>query len=147
MTALTSKFASTEQFESKYPLLPQGVNGGKVKCLKDTITMDYDFASGDAFTSDLIVPENAFVVGAELLGPAKTTGIFSLGDGSDVDYFVADCNLDAVATRYAKMTAASAGLFERVSADTPVVLTCSESATASEGEDTVITVAIYYVLD
>ena len=147
MSVTTSKFASTVQFESKYPLLPQGVNGGKVKCLKDTITMDYDFQSGDVFTSDLIVPENAFVVGAELLGPAKTTGIFSLGDGSDADYFVAGCNLDAVATRYAKMTAASAGLFEKVAVDTPVVLTCSENATVAEGNGTVITVAIYYVLD
>ena len=147
MSVTTTKFASTVQFESKYPLLPQGVNGGKVKCLKDTVTMDYDFQSGDVFTSALIVPENAFVVGAELLGPAKTTGIFALGDGTDADYFVADCNLDAAATRYAKMTAASAGLFERVSADTSVVLTCSENGTGVEPIGKTLTIAIYYVLD
>ena len=82
-----------------------------------------------------------------LRGPAKTTGIFSLGDGSDADYFVADCNLDALATRYKKMDAASAGLFARVDADTPVVLTCSENATAAEGNGTELTIAIYYVLD
>ena len=147
MSVTTTKFASTIQFESKYPLLPQGVNGGKVKCLKDTVTFDYDFQSGDVFTSDLIVPENAYIVGAEVLGPLKTTGIFTLGDGSDADYFVAGCNLDAAATRYAKMTAASAGLFARVDADTPVVLTCSENATAAEGNGTELTIAIYYVLD
>lgn len=147
MSIDTTKFASTEQFEGKYPLLPQGVNGGKVKCLKDTVKFDYDFQSGDVLASSLIIPENAYVVDAAVLGPAKTTGIFSLGDGSTADEFVTDCNLDAVATRYKKMDAGNAGLFQRVSVDTPVVLTCSENATASEGNDTEITIAIYYVID
>lgn len=147
MSVDTTKFASTIQFEGKYPLLPQGVNGGKVKCLKDEVEFDYDFQSGDEFVSGLIIPEKAYVVGAEILGPAKTTGIFSLGNGSTVDQFVTDCNLDALATRYAKMAAGNAGLFERVAVDTPVVLTCSENATAAEGNGTKLTIAIYYVLD
>ena len=45
------------------------------------------------------------------------------------------------------MDAASAGLFQRMAADTPVVLTCAENATASEGNGTEITVVVYYVLD
>jgi hypothetical protein len=147
MTALTSKFESTLQFESKYPLLPQALNGGKVKCVKDTIKMDYDFQSGDVFTSDLIIPENAVVVDAAVLGPAKTTGIFSLGDGTTADAFVTDCNLDAALTRYQKMAAGNSALLERVLVDTPVVLTCSENATGAEGADTEISVAIYFILD
>ena len=147
MSIDTTKFASTIQFEGKYPLLPQGVNGGKVKCLKDTVKFDYDFQAGDSIVSGLIIPENAYVVDAAVLGPAKTTGIFSLGDGTTADQFVTDCNLDAVATRYKKMAAGNAGLFNRVEVDTPVELSCTENATAAEGNDTEITIAIYYVID
>jgi hypothetical protein len=130
----------------------QGESGGKVKCLFDSYTLPAGVIDvGDVVKlGGLKLPQGARVVDATIAcASLGTTGILKLGyeangvDVADDDAFIASADAGGQAV-FAKPAAGAAGMFKRFTAETQVVLGCSEISTNNNVE---IKVAVFYVLD
>lgn len=129
----------------------QGESGGKVKCIYDSYTLPAAVID----TTDVVKMGTKLPVGARVVDATiacaslGTTGILKLGyaangvDSADDDAFIASADAGGQAV-FAKPAAGAAGMFKKFTAETQLVLGCSEISTNNDVE---IKIAVFYVLD
>lgn len=134
--------------------VPAKEHSGKERFVYDEyVFLVNAFAANDEIEV-MKLPKGAKIVNAVVRSPSLgTTGIFDLGirsngvEAADQDYLVAsaDAGGQAVCQEARTGTGAVAGLFATLSADTQVVLKCTEITTAAIGLK--IQVAVEYVVE
>jgi hypothetical protein len=123
--------------------LPIGDYSGKVRVLREEITLEAELAANDLILCSKL-PQGARIVDALMKSPSLgTTGIIQLGISGDVDYFIA--SHDAGGAAAASRMANEAGLLEKSEDEVQPIIKCTEASDAGTGKK--IQVLISYVLE
>ena len=132
--------------------IPANQHSGKSRWAYDK----YVFAANVMAVNDLIylmkLPKGAKIINAIVKAPSLgTTGIFDLGiltngvEAADQDFFVASADAGGQAVQKTAYASLAAGVFVQLSAETQVLLKCTEATDVANG--LTIEVAIEYSVE